>query len=313
MSILAYAFAVLLVLLGLRWWIARRVQAPPTFEPFDGAVYQVGEAMVLERTSQDPRVTVVCMHGYLENFGYFLPFYSAPDIQLILISSAGYHTPGSAAVPTWARPVAATPGTIEYDAAVLVQAHEHLPRTPRVRVHGHSRGGAVVLEASLLRPDLFETAEVVLEAPVLPGGEPRTKLSAAAMWLVPFLIPLWRLQPISKRNLHLWGPLDNDDKRRVISALPFNPRRIHTMVVNLRSIRAWSAHDDARRLSAVRGVVIVPGDDQVLDPVSMAASAERAKPRLQIVHAPGISHFVLYDAPQLLALDPPTSGLAIGA
>jgi hypothetical protein len=53
----------------------------------------------------------------------------------------------------------------------------------------------------------------------------------------------------------------------------------------------------------VRGTVIVPGDDQVLEPASMAASAERARARLQIVHAPDSSHFVSYDAPHLLDLN----------
>lgn len=303
MSIVVAALVVVLVLVVARWLLVRRVQAPPELERFDGAVYRVGEATVLERTSKDPTVTVVCMHGYLENFGYFMPFYSSPGIQLIMISSADYYTPGSATTPSWARPVDAVPGTIEHDAAVLVQALVNLPRTPRVRVHGHSRGGAVVLEASMLRPDLFATAEVVLEAPVLPGGKPRNRISAATLWLWPFLVPLWRLQPISKRNQALWGRLDNADKRRAISSLPFNPRRIHTMLVNLRSIKAWSERDDVKRLSAVRGVVLVPGDDQVLEPASMAASAERAGARLQVVHAPDSSHFVLYDAPQLLDLN----------
>ena len=307
-STLASAFIAVALLLVVRWSLVRRLQTPPVFEPFDGVVYRVGEATVLERTSRDARVTVVCMHGYLENFGYFMPFYSAPDIQLIMISSADYHAPGPATSPDWARPVGGVAGTIEYDAAVLVQALEHLPRTARLRVHGHSRGGAVVLEASLLRPDLFETAEVVLEAPLLPGGKPRTPISAVVLWLLPFLIPLWRRRPISKRNQAMWGRLDNADKRRAISALPFNPRRIHTMLVNLRSIKAWAERDDARQLSAVRGRVIVPGDDQVLEPASMVASAERVKDRLQIVHAPGSSHFVLYDAPQLLDLSPAPAG-----
>lgn len=306
-SIVLYALAAVLVLFVLRWVLVRRLLPPPMLEPFEGAVYHVGEATVLERTSKDASVTVVCMHGYLENFGYFMPFYSAPDIQLIMISSANYHAPGPATIPGWARPVTGVPGTIEYDAAVLVQALEHLPRTARVRVHGHSRGGAVVLEASMLRPDLFETAEVVLEAPVLPGGKTRSQISTAVLWLMPFVIPLWRMQPISKRNQALWGKLDNADKRRVISALPFNPRRIHTMLVNLRSIKAWAERDDATRLSAVRGMVIVPGDDQVLEPGSMAASAERATGQLQIVHAADSSHFVLYDAPQLLDLARPAS------
>jgi pimeloyl-ACP methyl ester carboxylesterase len=123
--------------------------------------------------------------------------------------------------------------------------------------------------------------------------------------MLPFVIPVWRMQPISKRNLATWGRLDNVDKRRVISALPFNPRRIGTMLVNLRSIKAWSERDDARRLSGVRGVVLVPGDDQVLDPATMAASAERAGPRLQVVRIPDASHFVSYDVPALVDLNAP--------
>jgi pimeloyl-ACP methyl ester carboxylesterase len=265
---------------------------------------RLGEATVLERASPEPGVSVVCMHGYLENFDYFTQFYADPDIQLILISSAGYHAPEPTTTAAWARAVTGVPGTIEYDAAVLVQALEHLPRAARVRVHGHSRGGAVVLEASVLRPDLFADVEVVLEAPVLPGGRTRTPISAAALWVLPFIVPLWRMRPISNQNLALWGRLDDPWKRRTISALPFNPRRVRTMLENLRSIAMWSARTGAHHLSSVRGTVIVPGDDRVLDAASMLASAERAGDRLQIVHAPGSSHFVLFDAPELLDLNP---------
>src|ERR1043165_7677029 len=148
-SIAVYALAVVLALVAARAWLVRRLLTPPLLEPFDGPGSRVGEATVLERASESPRVTVVCMHGWLENYGYFLPVYAARDVQLIMIASADYHTPGPATVPAWARPVAGVPGTIEYDAAVLVQALEHLPKTSRVRVHGHSRGGAVVVEASI--------------------------------------------------------------------------------------------------------------------------------------------------------------------
>lgn len=146
---------------------------------------------------------------------------------------------------------------------------------------------------------------MVLEAPVLPGGKTRDRITAAMIWLLPFVVPLWRKNPISERNLALWGRLDDPTKRRTISALPFNPRRIRTMLENLRSIEAWCARTDARHLSEVRGIVVVPGDDRVLDAVSMLASAERARERLQIVHAPDSSHFVLFDAPHLLDLTAP--------
>lgn len=302
--LLVAVLALGMVLLVVRWRLVHRVQSPLDPEPFEGHVYRIGDATVLERASQDPSATVVCMHGYLENFHYFTEFYADPAIQLILISSADYHAPEPTATPAWARDVPGVPGTIEYDAAVLVQALEHLPRAETIRVHGHSRGGAVVLEASVLRPDLFTRVDVVLEAPVLPGGKTRTPISAVTLWALPFIVPLWRKNPISKQNRELWGRLEDPRKRQVISALAFNPRRIRTMLANLVSIAAWVERTDARHLSAVRGKVIIPGDDRVLDPESMRASAERAGERLEIVTVPESSHFVLFDEPRLFELPP---------
>src|SRR5689334_14871853 len=102
MTLLISVLVLGIALVMVRWWLVRRLSIAPAFEPFDGAVYQVGDATVLERTSAAPVVTVVCMHGYLENFGYFLPVYAARDVQLIMVSSAGYHTPGPATTPAWA-------------------------------------------------------------------------------------------------------------------------------------------------------------------------------------------------------------------
>jgi pimeloyl-ACP methyl ester carboxylesterase len=61
---------------------------------------------------------------------------------------------------------------------------------------------------------------------------------------------------------------------------------------------------DARHLSAVRGKIVIAGDDRVLDPASMRASAEMAGDRLEIVAVPGSSHFVLFDEPRLFDLPP---------
>lgn len=302
--LLLAVLALVLVLLVVRWRLVHRVQSPLDPEPFDGHVYRIGDATVLERASPAPSATVVCMHGFLENFHYFTEFYADPAIQLILISSADYHAPEPTATPAWARDVPGVPGSIEYDAAVLVQALEHLPRADQIRVHGHSRGGAVVLEASVLRPDLFARVDVVLEAPVLPRGKTRAPISAVTLWALPFIVPLWRKNPISNQNRALWGRLDDPRKRQVISALAYNPRRIRTMLANLASIAAWVERTDARHLGAVRGKVVIPGDDRVLDPESMRASAERAGGRLEIVTVPGSSHFVLFDEPRLFDLPP---------
>src|ERR1044071_1717924 len=100
--LLVSALVVAAVLIALRWLLVHRLQAPSTFEPFAGAVYRVGEATVLERGGRDPRVTVVCMHGFLENFDYFTQYYADPSLQLVLIASAGYHAPEPTATAEWA-------------------------------------------------------------------------------------------------------------------------------------------------------------------------------------------------------------------
>lgn len=283
----------------VRAWLLYRPQAGPTREPFDGLVYAVGEATVAERTSVAARTTVVCMHGFLESPAYFTSFYAEPAVQLILISSADYH-PLAAPVPApWAAPITARPGSIEYDAAVLVQALEHLPRTPTVRVHGHSRGGAVVLEASVQRPELFANVEVLLDAPVLPQARVRGRTTALMLWLLPFFVPFWRAKPITPRNAKVWGRLDDARKRALISSLPFNPRRAITIARGLESIRDWQARTDERHYDAVGGSVLIAGDDRVLDARSMRSSAARAK-GLRIIDAPASSHWVLFDSPELV-------------
>ncbi|QSQ24529.1 alpha/beta hydrolase [Pyxidicoccus parkwayensis] len=296
------AFVVLV--LGLRQWLLHRECAPGKSEPFDGDVYQVGKAAIVERRSRHPRTTVICMHGFVADMRYFTDYYSDPAIQLILLTSCDYHLPITGpryqSAP-WVKVPTEPEGTIPYDAAVLVQALEHLPRTDNIRVHGHSRGGAVVLEAAKMRPDLFERVEVVLEAPVLPQARPYVSSTAVQLWLLSFVVPLWRREPISQRNRGAWGPLENARKRELIMAFPFNPKRVATMVSNLQGIDDWMRSRDASLYQYVQhGTVLVPGKDRVLDTHSMLESAQRAGGRLQVVQLEGCSHFPLWDRPDSL-------------
>jgi pimeloyl-ACP methyl ester carboxylesterase len=295
---LGLPLSVLCTLLA-RWWLLYRPQRGPARPPFDGVVYAVGEATVAERTGTSPRATVVCMHGYLESPEYFTDFYADPSLQLILISSADYHPLAPPIPAPWAQPVAGTVGTIEYDAAVLVQALEHLPKTRSIRVHGHSMGGAVVLEASVLRPELFANVEVLLDTAVLPQARVRGRTNAWRRWLIPFVIPFWRAKPINALTEKIWGRLEDPRKRALINTLPFNPRRAITIVRGQDSISQWQARTDERHYDAVRGSVIIAGDDRVLDSRSMRASAERAK-QLRVIDAPNSSHFVVFDSPEVI-------------
>lgn len=314
MEMVAWIGLALLSLLATREWLGRRVGRPRHREAFDGVLYRVGEAVVAERTApQPPRATVVCMHGFLENMHYFTEHYAATDVQLILINSADYHVPVSGphlAEAPWAIAPSAPGGAIAYDADVLTQALEHLPRSGQVRIHGHSRGAAVVLEAARRRPERFRDVEVILEAPVLPGARARVEPPALILWLLPFLMPLWRLKPINPQNRGIWGPLDDPRKLRLIEAYPSNPRRVQTVVSNLRDLSRWMSENDSDLYRNIaRGTVLVPGNDKVLDPASMRASARQAGEHLRVVELPGCSHFVVPDQPDSI---PPLPGGGTG-
>lgn len=298
--VLLAVFAVLV--LACRWALLRAEYPRRHHEPFDGVLYRVGHATVAERRVSEPRAAVIAIHGFVEDMRYFTRLYDDPSIQLIVLTSCGYHVPVTDAVfeeAAWAKAPDAPFGTIAYDAAVLIQALEHLPRAKTVRVHGHSRGGAVALEASMARPDLFANVEVVLEAPVLPGAKPRTEASGLVLWLYPLVIPLWKRLPFAPRAI--FGSLDDARKRELLSGLPHNPKHISTFVTNVSDLQVWMRTRDKSAFAHVRrGVVLVPSLDLVLDPVSMRESATRAGPALEVVPVEGASHFITLDRPDAI-------------
>lgn len=313
------AFFVLLALVALGLVLLRRsllyrpVPAPAS-EPFEGVVYSVGSASVIERAGRDPRATVICMPGYCENARYFTGYYADPQIQLILLVSADYHTGLACGKPReapWAKAPDAPEGSIEYDAMVLLQTLEQLPKTDHIRVHGHSRGGAVILEAASLQPDLFQGVEVVLETPVLPQASLIKPLPAMFYWLMPLLAPLWRRWPISPFMPGRWGALHDDRKRELIESMPFNARHTSTLVTNLQSIERWiheRKSDLYRNLES--GIILIADDDQVLDAAAMLASAKSAGARWQVKRVPHASHFLLLDRPEAV---PPLCPVQVAA
>jgi len=303
MMVIAALGLLALVIVLARWSLLRAESPQRHHEAFDGSLYRVGDAAVAVRRVSDPRATVVVMHGFVEDMRYFARLYADPSIQLIAITSCGYHVPVTDAAfeeAPWAATPSAPFGTIAYDAAVLVQALEHIPRAKAVRVHGHSRGGAVVLEASMARPDLFEDVEVVLEAPVLPQAKPYTDANPMMLWLYPFLTAAWKRDPLAAPVRPALGSLDDPRKRELLSGMPHNPKLGSTFVVNVRDLQAWMRGRDSSMYANVRrGVILVPSHDRVLDPVSMESSAKHAAPALRIVRVEGGSHFVTLDRPDV--------------
>ena len=304
-TIVMFAVFSLIVAGGVYAWLLLRVGPAPDQEDFQGHLYRVGFSQVYYRPGNGSDETVVAVHGFLESPVYFTSLYRDDPADLVLVANGDYHSALRArrtSTPSWAEEPTPEIGTIEYDAEILIQAVEHLVTTSRIVLHGHSRGGAVVLEAAARRPNLFANASAILEAPVLPGAYQRRPLPRVVIWALPLLLPLWRRQPINRYNRPVWGALEDPRKRALIRALPCNVRRALTVRRNLLNLAAWVQSREpemCQRLAEM--VVLVPERDRVLDPGTMAASAERGGDGVRVVRLPDLSHFVTLDCPQALA------------
>lgn len=291
----------LLALYGAyHWLLAREVPSPPQAS-MDADVYSFNDGWIIRRHVQQPDATVLVMHGFLESPLYFTPYYQDPRIELIMLGGTGYQLPIRStrleSLP-WSHSSSHQVGTIAADAELLNLALEHLTSTRNLRVHGHSRGGAVALEAARQRPDLFSSVEVLLEAPALPQGQPYQQQPAVVRWILPLVHLLWQSKPSAALSSPIWGPLQNADKRELIMAMPFNPRNTRLLLTNLQDLLEWMRDTGSDIYSHVqRGAVLVPSNDKVLHSSAMLDSARQAE-NLQIIEVPDGSHFVLLDNPE---------------
>ena len=290
----------LLELYGVHHWLLGRAVAPPPPVSMDAQIYSFNDGWVIRRQAHQPEATVLVVHGFLESPRYFTRYYQDPRIELIMLGATGYQLPIQSArhqPAPWSHSSTQRIGTIAADAELLNLALEHLPSTRNLRVHGHSRGGAVVLEAARQRPDLFSSVEVLLEAPALPQGRPHRAQPAMVRWILPLLHLLWQSKPDAALSNPVWAPL-SQEKRDLIMAMPFNPRDSRLLLTNLQDLLDWMQSTGSDIYSHVqRGAILVPSKDRVLHSGAMLESARQAE-NLQIVEVPDGSHFVTLDHPE---------------
>ncbi|ABC27965.1 hypothetical protein HCH_01085 [Hahella chejuensis KCTC 2396] len=277
---------------------------PAYTEMFSGKVYSVGKGAVSLRNHSAPAEnTVIGVHGFLENHCYFTQTYQAPDTELILLTCSNYHIPVSG--PTlesapWQTQIKYLEATIEYDAAILNQVLQNLPSTNRVRVHGHSRGGAVILEAIKQWPELYANVDVVLEAPVLPQGKlhalARALLDPVSHGMWPWVIRLVNSAPSTAYGQTFFGKMN--PRKRVLLERLFSSTRDHlTIVRNIENILAWMEKGDMAPYEHMRhGTILIPKIDRILDREAMLQSAERSPNAIRIIETGATSHFVTLDS-----------------
>lgn len=276
----------------------------PTYtEMFSGKVYQVGAGAVSVRNhSGKAENTVIGVHGFLENHCYFTQSYQDPTTELILLTCSNYHVPVSGPViekPDWSVPIKFLEGTIEHDAAILNQAMLNLPSTQKVRVHGHSRGGAVIVEAIRQQPELYQHVDVVLEAPVLPQGQlhplVRALLDPVSHGMWPWVVRLINSTPSSSYGQTFFGKM-NPRKKQLLGKL-FTATKNHlTIVRNIENIMAWMEKTQCDVYKHIHhGTFLIPQIDRILARDAMLASAEQSPNRVRIIETDAPSHFVTLD------------------
>lgn len=285
-------------------------------EMFSGRVYRVGEGAVSVRNhSGTAQHTVIGVHGFLENHCYFTEAYESPNTELILLTCSNYHIPVNGVtpeLPLWLEDIDELEGTVAYDAEILNQAIGHLPTTDRIRVHGHSRGGAVILEAIARKPELYRDVEIVLEAPALPQGRIHalvtTMLEPVSHGMWPWVVRLINSAPSSVYGQTFFGRM-NPRKKLLLGKLFYATRDHLTIVRNLEDVLDWMEHTSTDVYQHIsHGSFLIPGIDRILDRAAMVASAQENGGRMAIIETQSPSHFITLDdvswLPDLTALDP---------
>jgi pimeloyl-ACP methyl ester carboxylesterase len=317
--VLYVLFLIFLPLLALhlyrQHWTHRNLSQMYTAD-FNGELYRAGETVIARRPAQenDSR-TVVCFPGFLEDMRYFQALYANFEGELILVNNADYHCPFSAANVTplqWPENPYAL-GSIEHDGFYLAHTVQNLAGGSEVAVHGHSRGGAVVLEAGRQFPEIMQADErqvtAVLEAAVLPQAKTAGKGSEPVphrliCYFLPIVLGLSRRAGVDKLLKQPMMRPTNDLKTELCLSVYSNARHYSTCVANVRSLVLWQKTHDYTLYSNYRKVVVLLGArDDVLDNASMLASAKagsEVNPGVSIVQTQNTNHFISLEQPHYL-------------
>jgi len=283
---------------------------------FDGEFYQAGEtSLAIKRPESGATRTLICFPGFLEDMRYFLSLYERRGYELILINNANYHSPfdmkDSRELP-W-EPNPHQPGSIEYDAFHLARAVKQFATTDRIVIHGHSRGGAVVLDAGRQFPEIMKDEtkriSVLLEAPVLPqgtvaGGKPGPVLGALTLYLAPIFLGLARnISEARLLKLPMMKPT-TELKTGLLRTLFCNAKSHATCVENLRNIAEWQEKHRYDLYENYHEITVLIGErDDVLSTKAMTASARegaRRNPRVRVVETTETNHFISLETPDAI-------------
>jgi pimeloyl-ACP methyl ester carboxylesterase len=280
-------------------------------EDLTGDLYQVAHSIVAHVKNTGPSdKTIVCMHGWLEDYRYFTELYSSKDGDLILINSSDYHAANKNITPIkadWQKKITYERHTIEHDASVLIQAVKSLASTDELLLHGHSRGGAVILEAIKQNQELFKNATVILEAPLLPEApldkvNKRPKalndlISYIIMYLLPFIVTWMAIFGIPNFILKSISPM-NERKKHLLLGMMNNHKYAKVLLDNLKNMKEWTLNNKVDLFDGIKkGYILIGSKDDVLSRSLMLKIANRSKDNITVIQSKNSSHFLTLDIP----------------
>ena len=310
MKILLLILLLLALIPLARRILANKVWSAPVGEDFNGSMLTLGNNLVCcpDRSHLPPDVvsqtTLICFPGFVEDMRFFLEVHRDTPARLIIVNNANYHNPFNCEPdppPQWHVENPYPVGTIAHDAHCVNQVLEHMTGEERVVLHGHSRGGAVVLEAGIQKPERAKGIEAILEAAVVPQGklvdDGEKKLQPVGLYLFPFVFALMRILPESIRLKSPMMWVTNATKEEIVAAIPFTPRQYATAVVNSANIIDWQVRTGYESYDNFKQVTLFVGQrDSVLSRSAMMNSAAQSL-TVNIVETTGTDHFISLEDP----------------
>ncbi|MDC3249180.1 alpha/beta hydrolase [Porticoccaceae bacterium] len=302
-----------------RHWAKRDLPQTDTCK-FSGQLMKVKKTYIGYRSAHAScHRTIICFPGFMEDIRYFQELYQDDNVELILVNNANYHCPFLGVKDTVDVTELAWPenpyqlGTIEYDAFYVGLVLEHLATGSNITMHGHSRGGAVVLETGRQYPKLTNSTtrsvSAILEAPVLPQARLAGKGSDAlphglACYFLPLLLGWLRNSSEERRIKRIMvGPV-TPLKHQLLLSVANNPRTYATCVTNLRSIIAWQRTTPIEAYNNFSALTVIMGEhDHVLCNHSMLASTEKGQAvnkGVSIVKTERTNHFISLERPEVM-------------
>ena len=314
MSTLVWSLIVTALFVHLsRYLLAIKRWSAPIRESFSGDLLALGNNLVcIPSRTVDAQLpsgapTVICFPGLMEDMRYFLEVHRETLARVVIINNANYHNPFAATPepePKWWTPNPHRLGTIAHDAFCVTKVVEHFAHEGAVYLHGHSRGGAVVLESGRQRPDLVRTATAVLEAAVVPKGRLANNgeryLKPVGLYLLPFIFALQRILPEKKRLQSPMMWVTTSYKNKLVAAIPYVPKQYATVAVQCADIMEWQVKSDITYYENFADVWLITGErDHVLWRQAMLDSA-RQSAKVRITETVGTDHFPSLEKPNVV-------------